>query len=130
MFIYASRLDHLHKTTYLSSTTASNDQGFVYVIVYALVNSIMCVPCLYGYASVVFSHEIYQSHINALSKLLILSSMTHQFCFSIFSTLPFAIGTVQDAGEFIFLQHIPDLSPTAHDLFSLNRSNFSLRDEP
>ncbi len=80
---------------------ASTDQGFTYIIVYALVNSIMCVPCLYGYASVVYSHDIYQSHINALSKLLILSSMVHQFCFSIFSTLPFAIGTVQDAGEFI-----------------------------
>ncbi len=26
--------------------------------------------------------------------------MVHQFCFSMFSTLPFAIGTVQDAGEY------------------------------
>ena len=26
--------------------------------------------------------------------------MVHQFCFSMFSTLPFAIGTVQDAGKY------------------------------
>ena len=62
----------------------------------------MCVPCLYGYASVIFSHEVYQPHINALSKLVILSSVVHQFCFTIFSSLPFSIGQVQDAG-LIFL---------------------------
>lgn len=65
------------------------NESFIYYIVYALVNSIMCVPCLYGYASVIFSHPVYQSHINALSKLVILSSVVHQFCFSIFSSLPF-----------------------------------------
>ena len=84
-------------TLFLSPTT-----GAIYIIVYALVNSIMCVPCLYGYASVIFSHSIYQPHINALSKLVILSSVVHQFCFSIFSSLPFSIGQVQDAG-LIFL---------------------------
>jgi len=77
-------------------------ESFIYYIVYALVNSIMCIPCLYGYASVIFSHEVYQPHINVLSKLVILSSVVHQFCFSIFSTLPFSIGQVQDAG-LIFL---------------------------
>ena len=80
----------------------SSNESFIYYIVYALVNSIMCVPCLYGYASVIFSHPIYQSHINALSKLVILSSVVHQICFSIFSSLPFSIGQVQDAG-LIFL---------------------------
>lgn len=89
------------------STSAAEEEGrsnesFIYYIVYALVNSIMCVPCLYGYASVIFSHPVYQSHINALSKLVILSSVVHQFCFSIFSSLSFSIGQVQDAG-LIFL---------------------------
>ena len=76
--------------------------GPVYYVVYALVNAIMCIPCLYGYSSVIFSHAVYQPHINALSKLVVLSSMVHQLCFSLFSSLPFSIGTVQDAG-IIFL---------------------------
>ena len=76
--------------------------SFILYIVYALVNSIMCIPCLYGYASVIFNHEVYQPHISALSKLVILSSVVHQFCFSTFSSLPFSIGQVQDAG-LIFL---------------------------
>jgi SulP family sulfate permease len=40
--------------------------------------------------------------MNALSKLVIFSSMIHQLSFVLFSTMPFAIGTVQDAG-LIFL---------------------------
>ncbi|KAL9190695.1 hypothetical protein ACHAXT_000401 [Thalassiosira profunda] len=77
-------------------------QSFIYYVIYAAVNSIMCVPCLYGYASVIFNHNVFQPHINALSKLVILSSVVHQFCFTIFSSLPFSIGQVQDAG-LIFL---------------------------
>jgi SulP family sulfate permease len=76
--------------------------GFLYYIIYAFVNSIMCLPCLYGYASVIFSHAIFQPHINALSKLVIFSSVIHQCCFTLFSSLPFSIGQVQDAG-LIFL---------------------------
>lgn len=70
-----------------------------YYVIYAFVNSIMCIPCLYGYAAVIFAHDVYQPHINALSKLVILSSVVHQICFTCLSTLPFAIGQVQDAGE-------------------------------
>ena len=76
--------------------------GFLYYIIYAFVNSVMCLPCLYGYAAVIFNHSVFQPHINALSKLVIFSSVIHQACFSIFSSLPFSIGQVQDAG-LIFL---------------------------
>ena len=83
-------------------TEEPKGQSFIYYVIYAAVNSIMCVPCLYGYASVIFNHNVFQPHINALSKLVILSSVVHQFCFTIFSSLPFSIGQVQDAG-LIFL---------------------------
>jgi len=57
---------------------------------------------LYGYAAVIFNHPVFESHMNALSKLVIFSSLIHQLGFLLFSTLDFAIGTVQDAG-LIFL---------------------------
>ena len=72
--------------------------GFFYYLVYAAVNVIISVPGLYGYASVIFRHEAYADHMNALSKLVIFSSFVHQLGFVLFSSLPFAIGTVQDAG--------------------------------
>jgi hypothetical protein len=45
---------------------------------------------------------VFDNHMNALSKLVIFSSLIHQLGFFLFSTLDFAIGTVQDAG-LIFL---------------------------
>jgi SulP family sulfate permease len=72
------------------------------ILIYGMINTIMCVPCLYGYAAVIFNNSAFQPDINALSKLVLFSSVVHQICFSIFSSLPFSIGQVQDAG-LIFL---------------------------
>jgi hypothetical protein len=75
---------------------------YLYCLIYAIVNVIIAVPGLFGYAAVIFNNPIYNSHMNALSKLLIFSSLIHQLGFLLFSSLSFAIGTVQDAG-LIFL---------------------------
>lgn len=71
-------------------------------LVYALINVIIAVPGLYGYASVIFNHPAFQPQMASLSKLVVFSSLVHQLGFSMFSSLNFAIGTVQDAG-LIFL---------------------------
>ncbi|KAL3913920.1 MAG: hypothetical protein SGILL_006302, partial [Bacillariaceae sp.] len=75
---------------------------YLYVLIYAVVNAIIAVPALFGYAAVIFNNPVFSASMNALSKLLIFSSMIHQLGFLLFSSLPFAIGTVQDAG-LIFL---------------------------
>jgi sulfate permease, SulP family len=66
------------------------------------VNVIISVPGLYGYAAVIFNHPVFAPYMNALSKLVIFSSLVHQLSFVLFSSMSFAIGTVQDAG-LIFL---------------------------
>lgn len=71
-------------------------------LIYAIINVIIAVPGLYGYSSVIFNNPAFQPHMAALSKLVIFSSFVHQLAFAMFSTLDFAIGTVQDAG-LIFL---------------------------
>jgi hypothetical protein len=78
------------------------------IVIYGLINTIMCIPCLYGYASVIFNNEAFQPHISSLSKLVLFSSIVHQICFTIFSSLPFSIGQVQDAG-LIFLSHMANI---------------------
>jgi len=85
-----------------------SEGGFVSYLIYAAVNSIMCVPGLYGYTAVIFNNEAFGPHINALSKLVLWSSTIHQFSFTIFSSLPFAIGQVQDAG-LIFLSAMSNI---------------------
>jgi hypothetical protein len=77
----------------------------LYIIIYGVVNSIMAIPCIFGYAAVIFNNPVFNPYINELSKVVLWSSTVHQFCFTIFSSLPFAIGQVQDAG-LIFLSHM------------------------
>jgi hypothetical protein len=75
----------------------------IYYLIYAIVNVIISVPGLYGYTAIIFNHTIFLNHRNALSKLVIFSSLIHQLAFTSCSTIStFAIGTVQDAG-LIFL---------------------------
>jgi hypothetical protein len=80
-------------------------QKFLYYIVYALVNVIISAPGLYGYSAVIFNNQAFENHMNALSKLVLFSSLIHQLGFLLFSTLDFAIGTVQDAG-LLFLSNM------------------------
>lgn len=86
-----------------AAKAASKGAGFyLSCVVYAVVNVIISAPALYGYAAVIFNHPVFADHMNALSKLVIFSSLMHQLGFFLFSSLDFAIGTVQDAG-LIFL---------------------------
>jgi SulP family sulfate permease len=77
-------------------------EWYLYCLIYAVVNVIISAPGLYGYAAVIFNNPVFNNHMNALSKLVIFSSLIHQLGFFLFSSLDFVIGTVQDAG-LIFL---------------------------
>ncbi|GMF50883.1 unnamed protein product [Phytophthora fragariaefolia] len=67
-------------------------------LLYGVVNSIRAIPTMYGYAVIIFSHPTFGAFMPALSKLVIFSSAVHQLMFTLLSSLPFAIGQVQDAG--------------------------------
>ena len=96
-----------------SSNFLSSVKPFLYYIVYAIVNVIISVPGLYGYAAIIFNHPVFLPHMNTLSKLVIFSSSIHQLAFTSFSSLnTFAIGTVQDAG-LIFLSTMANTLATA-----------------
>ncbi|ETM98291.1 hypothetical protein PPTG_19673, partial [Phytophthora nicotianae INRA-310] len=71
-------------------------------LLYGVVNAIRAIPTMYGYAVIIFSHHAFADFMPALSKLVIFSSAVHQVMFTLMSTMPFAIGQVQDAG-LIFL---------------------------
>ena len=62
----------------------------------------MLIPVTISFCTIIFRDAAYDSEIPKLIKLVIFSSLMHQFAFSWNSSLPFAIGQVQDAG-LIFL---------------------------
>jgi hypothetical protein len=53
---------------------------------------VRCIPTLYGYAAIVYSDAVYRPYLPRLAKLFIYSSVVHQCCFSLFSSLPYAVG--------------------------------------
>lgn len=85
--------------------------------IYGVVNAILAIPCMYGYAQVIFAMDVYKPFMPALSKLVLVSSVVHQLCFTLKSSMPFAIGQVQDAG-LIFLAHM-----------TTNVANAAMRDD-
>ena len=69
---------------------------------FGLVNVIILAPVCVSFTSIIFSHPIFIPYLPSLTKLVLLSCAIHQACFTMFSSLPFAVGQVQDAG-LIFL---------------------------
>ena len=69
---------------------------------YGFINLVILAPVAVSFTSIIFSHPIFAKILPSLTKLVLFSSACHQIAFSMFSTLPFAIGQVQDAG-LIFL---------------------------
>jgi len=73
-------------------------RGFLY----GLINALMCVPVTISFATIIFRDEAFFQYLPALVRLVIFSGAVHAFCFGCLSSLPFAVGQVQDAG-LIFL---------------------------
>jgi SulP family sulfate permease len=72
------------------------------VILFGLINTFMVVPVSISFCAIIFRDEAFDEYMPSLVKLVLFSSAIHQLCFSLFSSLPFAVGQVQDAG-LIFL---------------------------
>lgn len=102
---------------------------------YGLMNGVMVVPVMISFASIIFRDQSFQASLPILVKLVLFSSLIHQFSFSLLSSLPYAIGQVQDAG-LIFLSAMS--GSIAHNLietperilptclFIMSMSTFSL----
>ena len=80
----------------------SSPSDFFSGVIYGFVNAILTIPCMYGYSAIIFSHNAFTPYRPQLAKLVLFSSAVHQIVFTCRSSLPFAIGQVQDAG-LIFL---------------------------
>lgn len=74
-------------------------------ITYGLINAAIVLPVLISFGSIIYHDDFFRPYIPLLVKLCVVSGTVHQLCFSTFSSLPFAVGQVQDAG-LIFLSKI------------------------
>jgi len=85
-----------------AAKSSQNTQNTIRAVVFGLINATAGIPALVAYAAIVFRDPIYASQVDLLCKFFFISSALHQTVFNLFSTLPFAMGQVQDVG-IIFL---------------------------
>lgn len=78
-----------------------NQSPFISIL-YGLVNTSIILPVLMSFGSIIYHHDFFRPYLSTLMKLTVLSGAVHQITFSTASSLPFAVGQVQDAG-LIFL---------------------------
>ncbi|KAH9137134.1 hypothetical protein AeRB84_005883 [Aphanomyces euteiches] len=80
----------------------SDSSKYLKIGLYGLINAIILVPLMISFSQIIFRDPVFQPYLAELVKLTMVSGAVHQICFSALSTLPFAVGQVQDAG-LIFL---------------------------
>ena len=71
-------------------------------IMYGIINSMICLPVLMSFGRIIYQDDFFRPYLPALIRITVVSGIVHQLSFSTFSTLPFSVGQVQDAG-LIFL---------------------------
>ena len=69
---------------------------------FGLINTTIVAPVLTSFTTIIHREQEFAPYMRVLIKLTTISGVVHQLCFSTFSSLPFAVGQVQDAG-LIFL---------------------------
>ncbi|RYY81905.1 hypothetical protein EON63_14465 [archaeon] len=67
-----------------------------------MINCIMVIPVSISFCSIIYKDPAFAPYLPSLVKLVVFSSAVHQFAFTVLSSMPFAVGQVQDAG-LIFL---------------------------
>lgn len=76
--------------------------GLSLAIVTGLINALLALPVMVSYTAIIYRDPLFAPRLGELAKVTFLCSAVHQCMFSAVSTLPFAVGQVQDVG-LIFL---------------------------
>ncbi|RHZ09445.1 hypothetical protein DYB31_006069, partial [Aphanomyces astaci] len=92
-------------TTHHAVAPESDGSKYLKIGLYGLINAVILVPLMISFSQIIFRDPVFQPYLADLVKLTMVSGAVHQICFSVLSTLPFAVGQVQDAG-LIFLSAI------------------------
>jgi len=106
----------------LKEEFASQSNPPILSLLYGIVNLFIVLPVITSFGSIIYHDEFFRPYMSALMKLTVVSGVVHQLTFATFSSLPFAVGQVQDAG-LIFL------SAMATDIVSKLKSREDVDDE-
>jgi MFS superfamily sulfate permease-like transporter len=71
---------------------------FLKEMIIGSVNTLICIPVLFGFATIVYSHPFFEHFRPVLVKVLLWSSIIHQVSMTLVSSMNFSVCQVQDAG--------------------------------
>ncbi|OWZ15039.1 Sulfate Permease [Phytophthora megakarya] len=93
----------------------SPTQRKIKIGVYGVLNTVILVPLMISFAQIIFRDPEFQPYMNDLVKLVLVSAAVHQICFTCVSSLPFAMGQVQDAGLIFLSAMCSSIIKTLHE---------------
>ncbi|KAG7336897.1 cyclic nucleotide-binding protein [Nitzschia inconspicua] len=97
-------VDHDHGSSSSSHPVGTTNPWYISVL-YGAINCTIVIPVVMSFGNIIYRDDAFAPYMPVLIKLTLVSGLVHQVCFSTFSTLPFAVGSVQDAG-LIFLSNM------------------------
>lgn len=80
----------------------NGDNSALICIMYGMINATIVLPVVMSFGNIIYRDDAFAAYTPVLIKLTLISGVVHQLSFSTFSSFPFAVGSVQDAG-LIFL---------------------------
>jgi MFS superfamily sulfate permease-like transporter len=83
-------------------------------IVYGAINCTIVIPVVMSFGNIIYREDAFAPYMPVLIKLTLVSGLVHQVCFSSFSTLKFAVGSVQDAGLIFLSRMAADMVAYCH----------------
>ncbi|KAI9918957.1 hypothetical protein PsorP6_011770 [Peronosclerospora sorghi] len=97
-------------------TVLGPTQRRIKIAVYGVLNTVILVPLMISFAQIIFRDPEFQPYMNDLVKLVLVSAAVHQLCFTCVSSLPFAMGQVQDAGLIFLSAMASSIIKSLHDM--------------
>ncbi len=94
-------IQQLHTPKQPLQPPQANNPAYISIL-FGLVNTAIVLPIIMSFGSIIYQHEFFRPHLSILMKLTVISGAVHQLVFSTMSSLPFAVGQVQDSGGFGF----------------------------
>ncbi|RMX69466.1 hypothetical protein DD238_001378 [Peronospora effusa] len=94
----------------------SPTQRKIKIGVFGVLNTVILVPLMISFAQIIFRDPEFQPYMNDLVKLVLVSAAVHQLCFTCVSSLPFAMGQVQDAGLIFLSAMASSIIKSLHDM--------------
>jgi len=81
-----------------TTTTTNSTSSFWMSMLYGMINATIVIPVVMSFGTIIYQDVFFAPYTPVLIQLTMVSGIVHQLCFSAGSSIPFSVGSVQDAG--------------------------------